>query len=108
MGEETTPVGEEVIGAEITPVGEEVIGAEITPVREEILPPREKAAFWIALILVVGFLFLIGVPYIYLFTHPVSGSIVAEVVDLIKTVAAVLSGVVGAVVGYYFRGGEQS
>jgi hypothetical protein len=70
---------------------------------EEIPRIKEEAAKEIARILVIGFIILLTVPYLYL----LSGS-VAEVIDLMKTVAAVLSGLVGAVFGYYFRRGAPS
>lgn len=100
----TEPEGEE----DKTPKKEPItsIGPPSTgPIKEiptielpEIPVIREEAAKWIAIILVVGFLVLMGLPYLYLFVGTVS-----EVIDLIKTVSAVLSGIVGAVIGYYFR-----
>jgi hypothetical protein len=68
---------------------------------------REMSASRIALIIVSGFFLLLGLPFVYLFlgVQPADATAtkIAEVIDLIKTVAAVLSGIVGSVLGYYFR-----
>ena len=92
---------EEEIPIEEIPV--EVISSaeEIEALRPEKEKLRERAAVCIALVLVVGFLALLFFPFIYLFTT--SGATVADAIDLIKTVSAVLSGTIGAVLGYYFR-----
>jgi preprotein translocase subunit SecF len=88
--------------AEAIIVEEITSGAEIAPLKYEKIGKivKERAAKTIACVLVVGFLILLGIPFIYLFTP---GAIVADVVDMIKTVSAVLSGTIGAVLGYYFR-----
>ena len=87
---------------EVIPEIEEITSAaEISPVPTEKVPIiKEKAARNIATCLVLGFLFLMTLPFVYLFT---SGAAVTDVVDLIKTISAVLSGILGAVLGYYFR-----
>lgn len=78
------------------------------PIEElEPIPPtpeqmRENVAKYLAIILVCGFLILIGLPLILFVNNPITlaGPIVT---DLIKTESAVISGLVGAVVGYYYR-----
>jgi hypothetical protein len=73
-----------------------------TKITKEELPEipqiKEQAAKWIAMLLVGGFLIMMGLPYLYLTVGTVS-----EVIDLIKTISATMSGIVGAVIGYYFR-----
>ena len=61
---------------------------------------KEKAAARIAQGMVLGLLLLLFVPLLLLGLSVVEP---AEAVDLIKTIAAVLGGPVGAVLGYYFR-----
>ena len=83
-----------------SPEWEEITSAsEIAPLSAKELV-REEAAKTIAMLLVGGFLVLLSLPFVSLFVH---GASVAEVVDMIKTIAAVLSGMIGAVLGYYFR-----
>lgn len=73
----------------------------------EIGKMRESTARYIAWALVLGFLILLGLPFAYLGTTPkptpeATAQAVTQTVDLIKTVSAVLSGLVGSVVMYYF------
>lgn len=63
---------------------------------------REKAAKQIATILTVAFVLLLGLP-LFLFVGSNPATTAPVVVDLIKTFASVFSGLVGAVIGYYFR-----
>lgn len=75
---------------------------EVTPIK--IAEMRERAAKTIAECLVVGFLILLGLPMVYLFYK---GGPVSEVTDMIKTISAVLSGTIGAILGYYFKGARD-
>lgn len=68
---------------------------------------REQTAARIATVLVWGFLILLGIPLLYLafvFALQPGNAAVDEplVVDMIKTLAAILSGIVASVVAYYF------
>jgi len=87
---------------------EEVVIQELPVLpTEEIGRIREVTARHVALILVIGFLILMGLPFLYLFGSPrptseTASLLIKETVDLIKTVSAVLSGLVGAVLMYYF------
>ena len=76
-------------------------------------PPtyRERGAKVIAYVLVGAFVVLLFVPFVYLFLFFVkppypgwnsTADAVSETTDLLKTVSAVLSGLVGSVVTYYF------
>lgn len=72
-----------------------------------LLQLREQVAGHIAKTLVWGFLILLGIPLVYLLivfaVTPGNGAIdLPSVEDLIKTLAAVLSGIVASVVAYYF------
>ena len=72
-----------------------------------VLPPREQVAASIAKTLVWGFLILMGIPLFYLLivfaVTPGNGATdLPSVEDLIKTLAAILSGTVASVVAYYF------
>jgi len=79
------------------------LASEVAPFPMEPLPLiREKAAKYIALGLVYGYMFLVCLCFINLFFF---GGTVAETVELIKTVSAVLLGTIGAVLGYYFSKG---
>ncbi|MGA3107846.1 MAG: hypothetical protein ABSD99_00090 [Candidatus Bathyarchaeia archaeon] len=64
--------------------------------------PHETAAFQIARILIVGFLITLIAPLALFINNPAI-TVSPVVVDIIKTESAVLSGIVGAVVGYYYR-----
>lgn len=103
--EPTPPEPGKAVKAEIKPIPKK----EIKVIPRMVLPPqtiKESAARWIAIILVLGFLFLISAPFLLFLGYPICDTtidIAAKVTDLIKTVASVLSGIVGAVVGYYFR-----
>ena len=66
-----------------------------------------STARWLAYGLVAGFLILLGLPFVYLLITPrptpeIKAEVVSETIDLIKTVSAVLSGLLGAVIMYYF------
>jgi len=79
-----------------------------TALPEKIL--REVTAKKLAGILVVGYLILIFIPFLYLFVvifiqgvdAELLGLVISQVIDLIKTITAVLGGIIGAVVTYYF------
>ncbi len=78
-----------------------------TPSPEEIGEIRERTARWVAKVLVSGFLILLGSPFAFLILTPkptpeIAAAVVAQTIDLITTVSAVLSGLVGAVLLYYF------
>lgn len=85
---------------------DEIIVEEISSAREiaplKWVPGRRKevAAMFIALILVGGFLLLLFFPFFLLLKGLTT---VAEATDLMKTVSAILSGTIGAVLGYYYR-----
>jgi len=74
----------------------------ITPQKPESIT-RETATYRIARIVVFGFVFLLFLPLLPYLLNPSSASIQASAVDLIKTISSIFSGLVGAVVGYYFR-----
>ena len=61
---------------------------------------KEKAASNIAWTMVLAYVVLIGIPLLLVLFSVATPS---EAVDLMKTVAAVLGGPVGAVIGYYYR-----
>jgi len=65
---------------------------------EEVKMKLHDYRFYISLIMVVGFLVLLGIP------------LVRSQEDLLKTIASILAGPVGAVIGYYFgvRKGEET
>jgi hypothetical protein len=87
--------------AESAPQIEEITSAEqISPSHTERIPViKEKTAKNIALTLVFGYLFLMTLSFVYALA--VKGT-VADVVELIKTISAVLLGTIGSVLGYYF------
>jgi hypothetical protein len=68
---------------------------------------REKAAKLIATILTVSFVVLLGLPLL-LFIGSSPTIVAPTVTDLIKTIASVFSGLVGAVIGYYFRSTQSN
>ncbi len=77
---------------------------KVTPSPEQI---RASTARYIAYALVAGFLLFLGLPFAFLVTAPkptlnATANAVNQTIDLIKTVSAVLSGLVGSVVMYYF------
>jgi len=74
---------------------------EILKTKGVVISVKERTASTLAKILVFVFLVLLAVPYLYLLRGNVT-----DAIDLMKTVAATLSGLVGAVFGYYFRKGE--
>ncbi len=86
----------------------DLTGEEILPEKEpriiEYQKKREATAKLIAQSLVVGFLVLIAIPYIFLYNGSVT---VAEVLDLQKNISVILGGILGAVVGYYFRSVQE-
>jgi hypothetical protein len=67
---------------------------------ESISIRREKAAFFIALIIVLLFAVSILFSFLYLFIFKGECK---DAFELFKTVSAVLSGPLGFVLGYYFR-----
>ena len=94
---------EEVVAEEIASIPKDKLEPLIAEIRElrSALERREFSASVIALIVVTGFFALLFVPLVYLF---IAQPPVSDIVDLIKTISAVLSGIVGSVMGYYFRG----
>ena len=58
--------------------------------REEAKMKLIDYRFIISMVMVIGFLFLLGIP------------LVRSEEDLLKTIASILAGPVGAVLGYYF------
>ncbi len=86
----------------------DLTGEEIRPEKEprivEYQKKREATAKLIAQSLVVGFLVLIAIPYVFLYNGSVT---VAEVLDLQKNISVILGGILGAVVGYYFRSVQE-
>lgn len=99
--------GENEVEVVSSPIEEITSGEYLEPTAAPQETLREEAAREIAKIVICGFLFLFAIPFVYLFTYPTFGdltvNIVPSVIDMIKTIAAVLSGIVGAVIGYYFR-----
>lgn len=71
---------------------------------------KEQTAKRIANCLVIGFLLLLSFPFFYLFLIVIISNAdqtileiaIKHVIDLLTTVSAVLGGIVGAVVTYYF------
>ena len=63
---------------------------------------KEQTATLIAVVLTVSFVVMLGLPLL-LFTRADPVTVAPTVIDLIKTFASVFSGLVGAVIGYYFR-----
>jgi hypothetical protein len=84
-----------------------VVNRQVIP-QQPVSISRETATYRIARIVVIGFLFLLFLPLIPFLMNPVSASVQASAVDLIKTISSVFSGIVGAVVGYYFRTETQT
>ena len=86
----------------------DLTGEEIRPEKEprivEYKKKREATAKMIAQSLIVGFLGLIAIPYIFLCSGAVT---VAEVLDLQKNISVILGGILGSVVGYYFRSVQE-
>lgn len=85
----------------------DLTGDEIKPEEPRIVEfqkKREATAKLIAQSLIVGFLVLIGIPYIFLYRGSVT---VAEVPDLQKDISVILGGILGSVVGYYFRSVQE-
>ena len=92
---------------------------ELPPLRTEDLGKiRETTARTIAVLLLRGFIVLMALPFCYLLVYVVlspkpdlqtAAALVSQTTEMIKTVSAVLSGLVGAVLFYYFgaerRGG---
>jgi glycopeptide antibiotics resistance protein len=54
------------------------------------------------MVLVIGFVFMLAFPVIFLLVRFNSSLTVDDIVKLITTISAAMSGLVGAVVGYYF------
>ena len=65
---------------------------------------KENAAKRIATILVYGFLILLGIPLFYLLEDNIT---VQELIDITSNYSAILSGIIGSVIGYYFRSIEK-
>ena len=85
----------------------DLTGEEIRPEKEPRLvefQKRQATAKMIAQSLIVGFLILIAIPFIFLYNGSVT---VAEVVDLQKNISVILGGILGSVVGYYFRSVQE-
>ncbi|MBC8224515.1 hypothetical protein H8E65_08005 [Candidatus Bathyarchaeota archaeon] len=86
----------------------DLTGEEIRPEKEprivEYKKKREATAKLIAQSLIMGFLILLAIPYIFLYN---GGATVAEVVDLQKNISVILGGILGSVVGYYFRSVQE-
>ena len=111
MGEEEAEdigSGATVADEEAPPEIIDLTGEEIKPEKEprivEFQKRREATAKLIAQSLIVGFLVLIGIPYIFLYT---GGVTVSEVVDLQKNISVILGGILGSVVGYDFRSVQE-
>ena len=100
--------GAVVVEEDVRPEVIDLTGDEILPEKEpriiEYQKKREATAKLIAQSLVVGFLVLIAIPYIFLYNGSVT---VAEVLDLQKNISVILGGILGAVVGYYFRSVQE-
>jgi len=99
--------GAVVAGEEPEPEIIDLTGEEIRPEKEPRLveyKKREATAKAIAMSLIVGFLILIAIPYIFLYN---GGVTVEEVVDLQKNISVILGGILGSVVGYYFRSVQE-
>ncbi len=100
--------GAVVVEEDVRPEVIDLTGEEILPEKEpriiEYQKKREATAKLIAQSLVVGFLVLIAIPYIFLYNGSVT---VAEVLDLQKNISVILGGILGAVVGYYFRSVQE-
>jgi hypothetical protein len=100
--------GDVVVEEDVRPEVIDLTGDEILPEKEpriiEYQKKREATAKLIAQSLVVGFLVLIAIPYIFLYNGSVT---VAEVLDLQKNISVILGGILGAVVGYYFRSVQE-
>ena len=96
--------GAVVVEEEAKPEVIDLTGEEIRPEKEprivEFQKKRQATAKMIAQSLIVGFLILIAIPYIFLYNGLVT---VPEVVDLQKNISVILGGILGSVVGYYFR-----
>jgi len=81
---------------------------EIEDIPESTL--KAKAAKKIACILVVGYLLLISIPFFYLLIVTcITGAnidiltiVASQVIDMITMITAVLGGIIGAVITYYF------
>jgi capsular polysaccharide biosynthesis protein len=86
---------------EAAPEIEEITSIDqISPFHTEQIPViKEKTAKNIAIVLVVGYLFLMTLSFVYLLAF--KGTVV-ETVELMKTISAVLLGTIGSVLGYYF------
>ena len=97
-------LGAVVVEEEAKPEVIDLTGEEIRPEKEprivEFQKKRQATAKMIAQSLIVGFLILIAIPYIFLYNGLVT---VPEVVDLQKNISVILGGILGSVVGYYFR-----
>ena len=65
--------------------------------------PHATAVYRLARLVIAGFLILLFVPLIPYLINPTSTAVQESSADLIKTEGAVLSGIVGAIVGYYYR-----
>ena len=86
----------------------DLTGEEIRPEKEprivEYKKKREATAKLIAQSLIMGFLILLAIPYIFLYNGEAT---VAEVLDLQKNISVILGGILGSVVGYYFRSVQE-
>jgi hypothetical protein len=100
--------GAVVVEEEAKPEVIDLTGDEIRPEKEprivEYQKKRQATAKMIAQSLIVGFLILIAIPYIFLYNGSVT---VPEVLDLQKNISVILGGILGSVVGYYFRSVQE-
>ena len=98
MDEEIKP---DIIKEEIEPdIIEEFLIEEIEPVVFTPEQAREEAAKYLAFLFGGGFLFLIFVPYLHLFLGMITS---VEVMDIQKNISSILGGIIGSVIGYYYR-----
>ena len=67
---------------------------------------REETRKWIAYIALGGFFFLLGL--IIIFGWLVKGGSIEDITQILTTTSGVLSGIVGAIVGFYFRETKDS
>jgi len=99
-----TVVPEDGVETEIIDLTKDEIRPEKEPRIVEYQKRREATAKIISMSLIMGFLILIGIPYIFLYNGRAT---VAEVVDLQKNISVILGGILGSVVGYYFRSVQE-
>ena len=77
----------------------------ISPVSKPEASPRESTANKLAYLLIIAFFVIAGVPLIVIFAAggETMATKAATGIEWLKGVSAFLAGLVGAVIGYYFR-----